>query len=480
MKKTSVVKNYIYNTSYQLLVLLAPLITTPYVSRALGATGIGIYSYAQSIATYFTLAGAVGTTIYGQREIAFVRDDKKRRSEIFWQVSLLRFAGVFIASLIYFFAFCFGAEYSAVYQILLVEVVATAFDISWFFMGLENFRLTVIRNTIIKLAGIIAVFIFVKSSDDVLIYTMCLTLPIFFGNISLWISLPKYLVKVNVNVSDVLRQLKPSLILFLPQLATEVYTVLDKTMLGFFASNIDEVGFYTQASKIIKVALMLVTSLGTVMLPAMSHAYAEGKKDVIVKSITKAFHFVFMLGFAILFGICGIAKKFVPIFFGTGYDSVVLLMIFISPIIIFIAMSNVIGKQYLLPTKQEKAYTVSVFTGAIVNFILNWILIIKYDAIGASIATVLAEFSVLFVQAFLVRKQLNLFRCFMPAVKYFICGAIMFIGVYFIGEVLGSGVWTLLIQIVAGIVIYFVELAITKDSMMAEGINMVMRKIRKE
>lgn len=251
-------------------------------------------------------------------------------------------------------------------------------------------------------------------------------------------------------------------------------------MLGFFASNIDEVGFYTQASKIIKVALMLVTSLGTVMLPAMSHAYAEGKKDVIVKSITKAFHFVFMLGFAILFGICGIAKKFVPIFFGTGYDSVVLLMIFISPIIIFIAMSNVIGKQYLLPTKQEKAYTVSVFTGAIVNFILNWILIIKYDAIGASIATVLAEFSVLFVQAFLVRKQLNLFRCFMPAVKYFICGAIMFIGVYFIGEVLGSGVWTLLIQIVAGIVIYFVELAITKDSMMAEGINMVMRKIRKE
>ena len=479
MKKASVIKNYIYNTVYQVLVLTAPLITTPYVSRVLGATGIGIYSYAQSIATYFMLAGAVGTTIYGQREIAFARDDKKRRSEVFWQITLLRCAGVFIFGLIYFLIFGFGTEYRSVYQVLMVEIIATAFDVSWFFMGLENFKITVIRNTFIKLIGIFAVFLFVKSSDDVLIYTMCLTLPIFIGNISLWFSLPKYLVKVKIHPHNVIEYLKPSLILFLPQLAIEVYTVLDKTMLGIFASNIDEVGYYTQASKIIKVALTLVTSLGTVMLPAMSYAFAQGKTEVIVKSIKKAFHFVFMLGFAILFGICGVAKTFVPIFFGPEYDEVAVLMIVISPILIIISMSNVIGKQYLLPTKQEKYYTISVFTGAAVNFVLNWVLIMEFDAIGASIATVCAELSVLLVQTFLVRKQLNLFKCFLPAIKYLICGGIMCVVVYFIGEVLGKGVKVLLIQIAIGFAVYAIELLITRDSMLIEGINMVMKQVKK-
>ncbi len=477
MKTNNVIKNYIYNTAYQLLVLIAPLITTPYVSRVLGATGIGIYSYAQSIATYFTLAGAVGTTIYGQREIAFARDDKKRRSEVFWQITILRFVGVFIFGFIYFIIFGFGNEYSLVYRVLMIEVIATAFDVSWFFMGLENFKVTVIRNTIIKLIGIIAVFLFVKSSDDVLIYTMCLTLPIFLGNISLWISLPKYLVKVDINSHDIIKHLKPSLVLFMPQLAIEVYTVLDKTMLGILASNINEVGYYTQASKIVKVALMVVTSLGTVMLPAMSYAFAQGKIDEIKNSIKKAFHFVFMLGFAILFGLCAVAKNFVPIFFGPGYDKVVVLMIAISPILIIIAMSNVIGKQYLLPTKQEKYYTISVFTGAIVNFILNWILIVEFDAIGASIATVCAETAVLLFQAYFVRNQLNLFKCLLPAIKYFIYGAIMGICVYLLGEVLGQGVLVLVIQIIVGVLIYAFELIITRDSMLIEGLNMILKKV---
>lgn len=479
MKKTSVLRNYIYNTSYQILVLIAPLITTPYVSRVLGATGIGVYSYAQSIATYFMLAGAGGTTIYGQRCIAFARDDIRKRSEVFWQIALLRCVNVFIFGLIYFFIFGLGTEYRSVYQILMIEIIATAFDITWFFMGLENFKITVIRNTIIKIAGIFAVFLFVQSPDDVLVYTMCLTFPIFIGNISLWISLPKYLVKVHMNPSDILRHLKPSFILFLPQLAIEVYTVLDKTMLGIFATNIDEVGYYTQASKIIKVALALVTSLGTVMLPAMSYAFAHGQKDVIIGSINRAFRFSFMLGFAILFGICGVAKTFVPIFFGPGYEEVVILMVAISPIIIIIAMSNVIGRQYFLPTKQEKYYTISVFTGATVNFVLNWILIVKFDAIGASIATVVAELSVLVVQLFLVRKQLELSKIFLLAVKYFICGGIMFAAVFLIGEFLGGGVIVLLIQITAGIIIYFAELLLTKDAMLFEGISMIQKKIKR-
>lgn len=477
--KSKVIKNYIYNTTYQILVLLAPLITTPYVSRVLGVTGIGIYSYAQSIATYFVLVGAVGTTLYGQREIAYVQDKPNERSKVFWQITIFRFVTVGICTVLFLLVFGLGKQYTTVYQILTFEVLATAFDISWFFMGMENFKVTVVRNSIIKLVGIILIFVMVKTSDDVVLYTLCLTAPIFLGNISLWFSLPKYLVKVRVTRRDITKHLRPALILFLPQLATEVYVVLDKTMLGIFASNIAEVGFYTQAYKIIRITLTIVTSLGTVMLPAMSLAFAKGKQDVIIKNIKKAFQFVFLLGFAILFGLCGITENFVPLFFGKGYDKVIYLMIMISPIIIIIAVSNVIGKQYLLPTMQQKAYTASVIAGATVNFVLNLILIARYDAIGAVIATVIGELAVTIVQALAIRKQMNLLECFLPGIKYLICGAIMGVLVFIVGRIWSHTVLGIVIQIIVGIMIYLVELELTKDVLLLEGKKLILSKLKK-
>lgn len=477
--KKSMVKNYIYNTLYQILVLIAPLITTPYVSRVLGATGIGIYSYAQSIATYFVLVGAVGTTLYGQREIAYVQNDPKRRTEVFWEITIFRFAAVLLCTAIYFLIFGLHGQYTIIYRILTLEVLATAFDISWFFMGMENFKTIVIRNTIIKICGIVLIFLFVKQPEDVTLYTLCLTLPIFVGNISLWFRLNQYLVKLDRSVfGGIPNHIKPIFILFFPQVAAEVYLVLDKTMIGFLASDIDQVGYYTQAQKIIKIVLMIVTSLGTVMMPAMSAAFAQGKTDEIVKNIKLAFRFVFMLAFALMFGICAVAEKFVPVFFGNGYDLVVPLMIVISPILVIIGMSNVIGKQYLLPTKQQGAYTSSIVTGAVVNFILNSVLICQFDAVGASAATVAAELSVTFVQCWHVRKQLPMKECLRPLFRYLILGMIMFLTVWGIGKILPRGVVSLGIMIAVGVAVYFGELLITKDELLMIGKNMFRKKQR--
>lgn len=480
-KNAKLIKNYIYNTVYQILVLIAPLITTPYVSRILGARGIGIYSYAQSIATYFVLVGAVGTTLYGQREIAYVQNNSQKRTEIFWEITIFRFFAVGICTVVYYLIFGLSGPYAEIYRILTFEVLATTFDISWFFMGMENFRLIVIRNAIIKLVGIILIFVLVRKPEDVPLYTVCLTLPIFIGNISLWFSVPQYLVRFHESVlSGIPKHLKPILILFFPQVATEAYLVLDKTMIGLLATNIDQVGHYTQAQKIIKIVLMIVTSLGTVMLPAMSVAFSQGKMEQIQKNIKLAFQFIFMLAFALLFGICAVSTRFVPFFFGKGYDLVIPLMIVISPILVIIGMSNVLGKQYLLPTKQQTAYTTSVVTGAVVNFILNFILIRKFDAIGASIATVLAELAVTLVQCWFVRKQIFLGECLKPLFRYLLLGFIMFVTVWGVGRVLPAGVISLTIMVIAGMVVYGLELFITKDELLQIGLDMVMRKAKKE
>lgn len=478
MGNGKLVKNYIYNTLYQILVLIAPLITTPYISRVLGVTNIGIYQYSQSIANYFVLIGAVGTSLYGQREIAYLQDKPKERSVAFWEIEIFRLVATFACTIIYFAIFCTHGSYPEIYAILTLEVLATAFDISWLFMGMENFKITVIRNTIIKVAGIVCVFLFVKGPGDLGIYTLCVTAPLFIGNLSLWFSLKKYLVKTGLTASEVVNgiknRIKPILILFLPQIAADVYLLLDKTMLGVFGTHIDQVGFYSQGQKIVNIALKIVTSLGVVMLPTMSAYFAKGDHDGIIKSIKSAFRFIYMLSFALLFGLCAVAPRFVPFFFGEGYEPVAPLMIIISPILVIIATSNVIGKQYLLPTKQQNAFTISIVAGATINFILNIVLIHFWDAVGASIATVIAELAVAAVQCWYVRKQLPLKECLGSGVRYCLFGIIMFLAVRGVGMILPAGkIWVLAVMVMVGAIVYGAELLIAKDPMIKMGMRLI-------
>lgn len=476
MGNNKLIRNYIYNTLYQILLLIAPLITTPYVSRVLGVTNIGIYQYVQSIASYFVLIGAVGTTLYGQREIAYLQDDPISRSKAFWEIELFRIAVTVLCTLVYVVVFCSIGQYPSIYLILSLEVLATAFDISWLYMGMEDFRRTVVRNTVIKITGIVLVFLFVKSKNDLGIYAACLTAPIIIGNLSLWLSINKYLVDIRLSLREIAtgigNRIRPIITLFLPQVAMDVYLLLDKTMLGMFASSIDEVGYYSQAQKIVKLTLTIVTSLGTVMLPTMSSAFARGDTKGIVKSIKTAFSFIYMLSFALLFGLCAIASEFVPVFFGDGYEPVSRLIVVISPILVIIATSNVIGKQYLLPTNHQTAFTISVTAGALANFILNLILIRFLNAMGASIATVLAELSVTIVQCLYVRDQLPLKECIKPAAKYCLFGGIMFCFVKLSAIVLnGNGLMTIFIMVLIGMVVYVAELFLTKDIMLGIALN---------
>ena len=477
-----IVKNFIYNTAYQVLVLIAPLITTPYVSRVLGVTNIGIYQYSQSIATYFVLIGAVGTTLYGQREIAYLQDRPKERSIAFWEIEIFRIAAVLFVSIFYFFIFCLYGRYTSIYMILTLEVLATAIDISWFFMGMENFKLTVIRNTIIKLVGVIGVFIFVKNKNDLGVYTFCVTAPLFIGNISLWLSLKKYLVKTDLDIKKLIygikKKLKPILILFLPQIAMDVYLLLDKTMIGLISPDIDQVGYYSQAQKIVKLILTIVTSLGTVMLPAMSAAFAKGDTESIIKSIKSAFRFIYMLSFALMFGLCAVANRFVPLFFGDGYEPVVLLMIVISPILVIIATSNVIGKQFLLPTNQQKAFTISIIAGAGVNLIFNLVLIYYFNAVGASIATILAELSVTIVQCIYVNNQLPLKKCLLSGIRYLLYGIVMFVSVKGADRLMAdkNSILQILLLICIGAVIYIGQLIVFKDPVIKMGKELLDRK----
>lgn len=476
--KKNLTKNYIYNLTYQILVLIVPLITAPYVSRVLGAENIGIYSYTISIATYFILFGSLGVAQYGQRQIAYEQKKGKKLSKTFWEIVTLRFITMVISMIIFYFTFVNGEQYQVYYKILLLELLANCFDISWFFQGLEEFKKTVTRNIAVKFISVISIFAFVKDSNDLGIYFLIYVLSTLIGNLSLWAYLPKYLKNIKIKQLNIVQHVKPTMGLFIPQIAVQVYTILDKTMIGTIISDKSEVGYYEQSQKIVKILLTVITSLGTVMMPRIANTFASGEKEKITNYMKKSFNMVFLLAFPMIFGVIAVSKAFVPVFFGQGYDEVAILMSIISPILLLIGLSNVTGTQYLLPTKRQKEYTISVVGGAIVNFIMNAYLIWKFGAIGASIGTVIAELSVTLIQMYFVRKDFNLKEVFKLAKNYLISSIVMFIVCLCIGSFINNNLISTIVQVTIGGLTYGICLLILKDSFIFEVLDRMKNKIR--
>lgn len=486
---------------YQVLILILPFITTPYLSRVLGAEGIGIYSYTYAIVTYFILFGSLGIALYGQREIAYAQENKTLRKKIFFEIISFRFLTISIAIILYYFLFIRGSQYQIYYQILLLELLAAAFDISWFFQGMEEFKRTVTRNVLVRLCSVSLVFLLVKTKEDLAKFTLIYSLADLLGNLSLWLYLPKYMKGIKVTNIDIKRHIPHIVLLFIPQIANQIYNILDTTMIGWLVTDKAETGYYEQGHKVIRLLLTIVNSLGVVMIPRMANAFANNDNKQIKEYMHMSFNFTFFLSFPIILGIISISKAFVPVFFGSGYDKVNLIIYLLSPMILLMGLANVIGTQYLLPTKRQKEYTTSVTIGVIVNFIFNYILINLYKSVGAAIATVLSQLIVDIIQFNYIKNNISFKKLLKLAKKYFISAFIMF-GVCFIVKVMLNmnfiansinnlaiklvlnkeylkNIISIILQIVFGATTYIITLIILKDEYIFKFLNKIKNKIFK-
>ncbi len=479
MNKKSIAKNYIFNLVYQLLSIVLPLVTTPYLSRVLGAEPIGIYGYTISIVTYFILFGTLGISMYGQREIAYVQNDKNKQSKAFWEINIVRFITLPISMLIFYLSFCLNGDYQIYYRILLVYMISNMFDISWYLQGIEEFGKTVIRNIIVKALSLILIFVCVKTQNDLWKYLLIFSGAELLGNLTMWMYLPRYINKVEFKKLEIKKHIKPTITLFIPQIATQIYTVMDKTMVGLITNNMSEVGYYEQAQKIVKSALTVITSLGTVMSSRIANCYANNKKEEILANIEKSFNFVCFLGIPIVLGIIGISKNLVPWFYGDGYEKVVSLLIATSPIILAIGFSNVTGLQYLVPIGKQKEYTKSVTIGALSNLILNIILIKLFQSIGAAIASVISEIFVFAVQYYYIRDIIKIRRIAQISCKYLISGFVMLGNLVITQVMMIPSAMNTVIQIILGAIIYILILIILKDKFVLENIRNILGRIKK-
>ncbi len=455
---SSVKKNFLYNAAYQLLTVIVPLITTPHISRVLGADGVGRYSYNYSIAYYFVIFITLGLNNYGNREIARNNTSKKNLSKSFWSMYLFQLSIGIIINVIYIGYCIFFASDIHIALVLSLYTLSGVFDINWFFFGIEEFKFITIRNTIIKLATTISIFIFVKDSDDVIIYTLIMAIGLLISQILL---LPYLFKKINfckVEFADIIRHIKPNCFLFLTVIAVSVYKILAKIMLGFMTTE-TQVGFFESSERIIQVPMLLVTALGTVMLPRMSNMVSKNKEKSF-QTITISIIFAMFLSSSMCFGIMGIAKEFVPVFYGPGFETCVYIFLFLLPSCLFLAFSNVIRTQYVLPNQLDTIYVKSVFFGALVNVALNLILIPKWQAIGASIGTLMAEVAVCFYVVWRVRKELPIKEYIKLTCPFVVSGAIMFCFVFNINLPFDNDLIGLCAKIGIGVVVYLITLGV--------------------
>lgn len=449
-----VIKNYLYNAGYQILLMLAPLLTTPYVSRVLGPHESGINSYTNSWVTVFYLIGQMGITLYGNRQVAYYRDNKYERSRTFWGIETLQLLTITLVLIAYLFAvFLFSTTFQKFYLLQTFWIIAAGVDVSWYFMGMEDFKKTVTRNTIVKLISIALIFSLVKTSDDLWKYILLLGLAQLGGNITLWPYLKKSIQWVTPKEWKPFQHFYPSLLLFIPTITTQIYLFVNQLMLGKI-SNQTALGQYNYADKIVKLVLAVVTATGTVMLPHVASKFANGDVAGIRTSLYRSFDFVTSMAVPLMFGLMAVSDKFAIWFLGPKYVETGQMIFFEAPVIVFIAWSNVTGTQYLMPVNRVQEYTASVTCGAIVNIIANALLILPFAGQGAAVATTISEFFVTATQLILIRTTISRRKLFTQIWKYFLAGIIMYIVVFRLNQIMHMNIINLTAQVVIGTVVY--------------------------
>ncbi|MBR3362479.1 MAG: oligosaccharide flippase family protein [Bacilli bacterium] len=479
MKKKSITSNYIYNLSYQMLVVLVPLLATPYLTRILGADELGIYSFSYSIATVFFLFAALGINTYGQREIAYVQDNTAKRSKVFWELVEIRVISTLLSVLLLYIFSIITPRYTLYYQIFMIYVFSNLFDITWFYQGIENFKGVAVRNIIVKFLFLISIFLFVKDKSDLGIYIFLFSFFTLITNVSFWIKLNNFVKKVNFKSLDIRRHFKPVLLLFIPQVSSLLYTVLDKTMIGMIVPEIKDVNFYEQASYIDKTVLMLIITIGAVMASRMAQEFVNNNKKKMKEYMFEIVNFVWLFGSALMFGVSAVIRNFVPWFYGPEYNMVISLVYIMSPLIIIIGLNNVIGIQYLIPTKRQNKYILAIVIGAIVNIIVNIVLLNTIGTFGAAFSSVIAETIILLVELSYVKDIILLSDILKIGFKYIIYGFIMFIITSISGNIFGPTIFGFLFQLLIGVISYSLILFIVKDRFVNTYIINYLKKFRK-
>lgn len=479
MKNPSIKKNFIFNLFNQLVTIAIPLIVTPYTSRIFGAEGIGINSYTMANVSYFMLFCMLGISGYGQRTIAIVRDNKLEASKVFWELQIIHLATFLGCSLVYLVLIYNSVDYKIYYIAQYTMLISSFFDITWFYQAYERFDFIAIRNLIIKIAVLVAVFTLIHTRSDLALYIFINGIATLVSNLSLWFGLGKRIEIIDFRVLNCRRHVKDIMIFFIPTIAASVYSILDKSVINWVTHSDAQNGYYEQAYKLLQVCNVLVQTLATVSAPRMSNVFANGSSEEFKNRLNRSIQFMLMVSMPVAFGGCAIARIFVPVFFGSGYDPVVRILYVFMPLVVVLGFSVYLDGMYLIPSGKRLQSSFAVIAGSCTNLFLNFGLVYYWGAFGAAVATLLTEILVSTIMTFMSRKMIEWTTLGKSVLEYLGCSVGMFFIVHLVSFVPLPTFASLIAQISCGGISYCMILLVIKDDMLMDYISSLKMKINK-
>lgn len=483
MKVKSVKLNFILNTTRIFLGAFFILVTTPYITRVLGAENLGKVDYVNSIIQYFILFTALGIPNYGIREIAKTRDNVFDRTKTVIEFGIILIITTIIGYIVLFFLLNNINGFKELKTLILIMSTWILFNnigFEWFYQGIENQVYITIRFIIIRLIVLILMFLFVKNSKDYIIYGIILVLMNSGSNVLNLINIRKYLSFKNITLKklDLKKHIKPVLIIFAASLSVSIYLQLDVVMLGNINDKI--VAYYTVPNKLIRLVLVVITALGTVLVPRITNCLKNNDMENYKKYVNYSIKYILMISIPSVVGIFLLADNIILIMAGEKFIESILTMRILVFILFIVGIAYFLGFQLLYPHGLEKYYTYSVTTAAVINFIFNYIMIPKYYQNGAAIGTIIAELTGVILMLYFTRNYLKEIEFYnLKNLKYFISSIIMGLIILFIKSLKLGNILTIIISIFLGSIIYFIILFLLKEDIVMQGLKLLKNKIRK-
>lgn len=459
----SIKKNILINFFRTFLTLAFPLITFPYASRILLPEGLGRVNFAQSIVSYFSVIASLGIFPYGVREISKNRDNKIELNKTATSLFCINLLSMTISLCILFVVlFCVPklSTYRTLIWICSINIIFATINFEWIYTAFEDFAYITIRSFIFQVIGLIILFLFVKSEDDIFIYALIGVFSSAGAGILNFLHVRKYISFVNVNLHDLKRHIKPIMFFFASTVANSVYTILDTSMLGLLTNDY-QVGIYAAATKINRLVLSLVITIGSVLLPRLSYL-RKNDMNAYQKLLEQSLSTILCISIPCVIGLEVLSKDIISLFCGNSYFDAVIVMQLINPIILIVALGNFCGVQIMIPEGLEKKSMYIICGAAIINFILNFIMIPFWGAKGAASASLIAELFVTIVNLYFCRNLVHINIVLRYIGKYLFYSLIMAAIIIPI-RMFTENIIFLFITILVGMCVYGLCLFIFKD-----------------
>ena len=458
--------NFVMNFILTISNFIFPLITFPYASRVLQAQGVGTVSFASSIITYFTMVGMMGIPTYGIRACAKIRNDEKKLGKTVQEIFLLNAIVMLIALIgLAFSVFMVPklAQEKMLYLIMSSTLIFNVLGVEWLYKALEKYSYITIRSIVFKFLSLILLLLLVKNKEDYVLYGAITVFAGVGSNLLNFLNLRRLIDLKPVKNLDLKQHIKPCLTFFLLTVSTTIYLNVDTTLLGFIKGD-HQVGYYTAAVKIKQILVSIVTSLGTVLLPRLSFYHEQERHAEFRTLVEKALSFVFVLAVPLTLFFILDAKESILFLSGNDFLPAVLPMQLIMPTVIFIGISNLMGIQILVPMQKETLVVVSTIIGALVDVLINVIIIPLFGASGAAFAGSIAELTVVLVQLYFLRdlivpmlKRIGLWKVILSTLAA-VCATLVLKGFLSFGAFL-----TLAVTAIVFFAVYGLFLLITKE-----------------